>query len=587
MASVEGELRAILAGRSAAKCESAVLDFKEQKPQFKDACLDLADAAVCFANSQGGTIVVGVADAASGQAAFTGCTLDATRLRSRIHQLTQPPLLVEISELTFADRRLLKITVPEGIEVHSTTKGYTYHRINTDCIPMRPLEISRLADDRRGIDWSAASSGRQVNDLDPIALRYCRRLLASSADSARQRYAGFTDNDLLRALKLMTPDGLLTRSGEILLCAAAASAPQEVIVYQHKRTQSGEADAVLRLETPLLLAFEDVTQAIRTRQGITPVTLVSGQQIQIEDYPSAAIREALVNALVHGDWRIKAPINIEHSPQYLRITSPGPLVSGVTVDNILTRGSRARFPSLAAAFLLLGLAEEVGQGVDRMYREMIRSGRDVPQIEDDREEVRVLFRGQPPKTRVTKFLSTLPPEEQQDTDTLLIIRRLCQKKTVTAEGISKLIQRSESEAQDSLRRLAGNPANILEPTRGTINRKRPSYRLRAEALAELGSAVSYHSRAMEEIDKKVVEHLDDYGEINNRTIQRLFDIDVYQARDILQNLVGRGVIVRSSAQKRGVAVRYSAGPAFPGKKRPRVRRGKESTQGHPGEEALF
>lgn len=580
-------LEAIMRGRSAAKCETSTLDFKEAKPGLKDAWADLAEAAVCFANANGGTIIVGVADARSGPQAFVGCDLDPVQLRSRIHQLTSPSLLVEVEAFEFGQKRLLEITVPEGLEVYSTSKGYAYQRIHTDCVPMRPMDITRLAEERRGMDWSSISSGRSIDAIDPIALRYCRRLLTSSTDTPRQRYGALSDSDLLRALKLIADDGSLNHAGELLLCGPEQNAPQEVVVYQHKRTQAGESDAILRVEAPLLLAFEEVTRTIGTRQGITPVTLSSGQQLQIEDYPSAAIREGLVNALIHGDWRSKLPIQIEHSPEYLRITSPGPLVSGVTVSNILTRGSRARFPTLAAAFRTLGLAEEVGQGVDRMYREMIRSGRDIPVITEDQEQVKVLFRGQPPRTRITKFLSTLPPEEQEDTDTLLIIRYLCDKRTLKADGIADYIQRTPDEAQSSLRRLSSEPASLLEPTRGTVTRKYPSYRLRAEVITQLGNAVSYHTRAGDDVDKKIIDHLNDYGEINNRTIQRLFDVDVYQARDILKSLVGREIIVRTSAATRGATVKYSPGAAFPANKTGTRKRSKKKNDKEESNGLLF
>lgn len=126
-----------------------------------------------------------------------------------------------------------------------------------------------------------------------------------------------------------------------------------------------------------------------------------------------------------------------------------------------------------------------------------------------------------------------------------------------------MIQRSESEAQASLRRLSGEPILILEPTRGTQRRSHPSYRLKSDAITRLGNAVAYHGRASDEVDKKVVDHIRDYGEINNRTVQRLFDVDVYAARDVLQDLVARNIITRISEQTRGVAVRYGPGMRFP------------------------
>ena len=207
MTALIATLEQILKGRTAAKCETETLDFKQAKTNLKEAQVDLADAAVCFANSSGGTIVVGVADDKAGQTAFLGCDMDATQLRAKIHSLTSPSLLVEVSELNFANARLLVISVPEGIEVYSTTKGYTYHRINTDCIPMRPADVTRLSEERRGFDWSATPSGRTLEDIDPFALMYCRWVLAGSVDVSGQRLANLNDIDLLSALNVISENG--------------------------------------------------------------------------------------------------------------------------------------------------------------------------------------------------------------------------------------------------------------------------------------------------------------------------------------------------------------------------------------------
>ena len=91
--------------------------------------------------------------------------------------------------------------------------------------------------------------------------------------------------------------------------------------------------------------------------------------------------------------REEAPVTIEHSPEVFAIASPGPLVAGVTPGNILTHPSTPRNPALARAARVLGLAEEVGRGVDRMFREMIRSGRDLPKIESVVDLVRVTLLG--------------------------------------------------------------------------------------------------------------------------------------------------------------------------------------------------
>jgi ATP-dependent DNA helicase RecG len=71
------------------------------------------------------------------------------------------------------------------------------------------------------------------------------------------------------------------------------------------------------------------------------------------------------------------------------------------------------------------------------------------------------------------------------------------------------------------------------------------------------------------VDRKVIDHVREYETINSATVQRLFDVDGYQARDLLQDLVGREILVRTSQQRRGPAVKYGAGPQFPSGRRKR------------------
>ncbi|SFE06556.1 RNA-binding domain-containing protein [Blastococcus tunisiensis] len=561
--------------RSASSLEGQSLDFKTEKPHTKETAQDLAEASVCFANAGGGTIVVGITDSGTGPAAFVGATVDIEDLRSRIHALTEPALVTDVEDLPFEGHRLLVIRVPQGLDVYSTKKGLVTRRWNDQCLPMRPADVSRLDDERRGNDWTVQPTDRGIDEIDPDALLRARSLLRGAPDETRRKLADADTLDLAKALKIVTGTrNRLTRAGEILLCRAATSANAEVIVYQYRATPGGEASAVRRWGTPLILSFAETIDAVAARNGITPVNTSSGQQLQVEDYPSVAVREALANAVIHGDYREKRPVQIEHSPEVLTVTSPGPLVSGITPQNILTAGSRARFPSLATAFRILGLAEELGQGVDRMFREMVRSGRSVPEVtEEDHPGLgtRVTFRGGPPNARITRFIAELPDAEREDTDTLLIVRMLCEQKTISATQAADVIQRDLQGTEGVLRRLSSGDAELLEPTAGTVARRHPTYRLRSAALAALGPAVKYHRRATTDVNRKIVEHVREYGTINNSTVQRVFDVDVYQARDILREFVGREILVRVSEQQRGVAVKYGPGPSFP-EKRPRKKK---------------
>lgn len=335
------------------------------------------------------------------------------------------------------------------------------------------------------------------------------------------------------------------------------------LVYQYFSTPGGEPKFVERLEPPFLVSVSRVFELVQARQELTPITLPDGQQITIEDFPMPAVREAISNALCHRDYHLNTNIVIEHSPSVFVVSSPGPLVSGVTVDNIITVPSRPRNPALAKMARLLGLAEELGRGVDRMYREMIRSGRNVPQIEVSYDRVRVSLVGGAPNAQIARFIATLPEDERDDTDTMLILHRLCAAKTVNATACSSLLQKSPPEAEAILRRLSTQAMGLLECTRATVGRSMPTYRLREVPLKLLGSAVEYQRRTTDDIDRKVISHVREYGKITNRTLQNFFDVHVYKARDIISDLVKREILIRISDQQRGPKVEWGAGPNFP------------------------
>ena len=569
---VQAALAQVLRGvRSAASLESQSLDFKTDKPSERETFQDLAEAAVCFANASGGTVVVGVADTALGPDAFRGTALSTSVLRARVHALTDPPIVVTVDELGYASARLLVVSVPEGLDVHATRRGLVTRRWNDQCLPMRPTDVSRLDDERRGADWTSQSSGRPVLEIDPDALLRVRALLRSAQDESRRALGLASELDVLSGLRLVHLDGTLNRAGEILLCRDAGSAAEEILVYQYRHTPGGEAAYARRWGTPMVTAFAEAMEAMTARIGITPVNTSAGQQLQVEDYPVLAVREALGNALLHGDYRERRVVQIEHSPDSLTVRSPGPLVAGITPDNILTAGSRARFPLLAGATRTLGLAEELGQGVDRMFREMARSGRSTPtvavELQGHDPATLVSLTGGPPNLRITRFVSDLPEAERDDTDTLLIVLLLCRKKTVTARDVAGVVQRTIQATEGVLRRLASGEAQLLEPTAGTINRIHPNYRLRSAALVALGPAVVYHRRSAGDVDRKVIDHMREYDTINSATVQRVFDVDVYQARDILRDFVGREILVRVSEQTRGPKVKYGRGPQFPDRRR--------------------
>lgn len=554
-------IRAIQGGKTAHELESGSLYFKQEGRSTEETVKSLVEAALCFANAQGGAVVLGVANKVGGSAAFTGTALSADILKRRIYELTRPPLLVDAQGIRVEGKDLIVLLIPQSAEVHADQKGRAPHRVGTECHPMAPADVARLREERAGFDWTAQEGTRAIEEISPEALTAVRHHLATLTDRRRD-LATLTTPDLLRALGLLSVRGRMLRAGEILLCDPLEG-KGPAIVYQFRLTPGGEPKRIERLASPVVNAFQRVMALVQDRQNITTAMLPSGQLLNIEDFPGLAVREALSNAIIHRDWRIPASITLEQSASSLIVVSPGPLVSGVTPTNILTHPSRPRNPALAQAFRLLGFAEVVGRGVDRMYREMIRSGRDIPRIESTPDDVRVTLVGGAPNTSIARFVAQLPEEERDDTDTMLVLFTLCSKRTITAVKLAPILQKTMDEAEAVLRRLAHDSLAIVEPTRQTARYRQWTCRLRGEVLKALGSAVLYHRRTLDDIDRKVITHVQEYGKITNRTIQNNFDVDVQRAKGILSDLVGREILVKTSERSRGPGIEYGPGSKFP------------------------
>lgn len=571
-AEVEEALDLIEGGRRGADLESIALELKRAQPSFEDTARDLAEAVACFANTPGGgTVVVGIDEKLPGRDAFLGCPHDGQALRRRIWELTNPSLTVMATATTRNDAELLILLVPEGLEVHAVG-GRAHHRVGTSCEPMSASEQSRLLDDRRGADWSAEPTSRPASDVSPLALAAARQLLRVNPDRQRQAYGDLSDQDLLRALGVVNADGQLLRAGELLFCDHGGP---ELIAYQFRRTPGGEPADVQRLGQPLLPALQRSIELIAARIERTPILLPSGQQVELPDLPDSPVREAIANAAAHRDWRLTDPISIEHSPTRLVVDSPGPLVSGITVDNILAHPSKPRNRTLIEAIRKLGLAEQAGVGIDRMYRDMIRTGHQPPQITES-DYVRVTLTGGAPNRNLARYVASLPGATADDVDAMLVLFTLLTQRTVTATRLEPVLQKPAAEVETVLRALAADEIAMLEPTRQSSRRRMATYRFREHALRELGTAVSYRRRTADEIDRKIVATVSELGQITNGVVQALLDVKVERASRILADLVDREILVKTSPHERGPRVTYGPGPRFPAKRGPKPQRGRPS-----------
>lgn len=562
-AAIATALDAVWDGARAADLENSTLDFKTVGRSIGDALKDLAEAAMCFSNAGGGTLIVGVQDKVAGPPAFVGSPLDATKTVGRIYELTEPGLIVIVDTVSHYGVQLTIIAVPRSPDVHQVA-GRATERVGTSCEPMSSTRIAAVLSDRRGDDWSGKDSGQPLDTVSPTAEALARELLTQAPDHERNSWARLPWPDLCRRLGVVVDDHY-TNGGALLFTDTGRTHAQ----YIRRAANSGLLSANDPINGPGLNAIRRALELIEGRIERTAILTPGGQQLLIGDLPDTAVREAVVNAFMHRDYRTRDVIQVEHEASRLRVTSPGGFVPGVTVDNVLTVSSRCRNLSLAQAVRALGLAESAGVGVDRMYASMTAVGHQPPHFSTDGLTVEALLVGGAPNEPVARFVADLPEYRRGDPETLLVLMYLLDHRTTTAARMAGLVQKSEAETESKLLELSAPGSALIERTADTARSKRGEYRLVGDAVRALGPAITYRARSGVDTDRKIMTIVREVGAINGRVVQTMFDIQPATASRILSDLVNRGILVKTSKATRGPGVTYGPGAQFP---TPRSRR---------------
>lgn len=555
-AEVADALRQIDGGQRPSDLESETMEFKSESGGHRKTLGKVAEAAMCLANSRGGTVVVGVEDAVIGPGAISGTTIDIHEIRRYIFDSLTPGLTVTVAEHHHRHTRLLMVGVPTGATVHAVA-GKVARRIGRSCLPLAPDQVAALHDERAGRDPSEGRSGRSVDEVDPSAMALARQHLRQLTDE-RVRWSDLSAPELCKAMGLTTDDGELLIAGEQLFCTGRT----EAVVYQHRASVGSPVDSSERLAKPLVTAFSRTLEHIAARNGWDPLLLRSGQQLLLQWYPDDVVREALANAFVHRRLDLPDPVHVEHFDDSLSITSIGALVSGVTADNILTAASRPRNRLLARAFRSLGLIEELGTGVGRMYRSMLRLGKPPPSYQASADSVRVSLAGGSAVIAFARFVASLDEPLHDDVEALLVLRRLCEVNSTSPADMAPLFQRSVDEAASSLRRLSEGPSSLIEPLQASASASRLRYRLSGATSAGLASAVVHRRHTRREIAERVVAYVSEHGRITNADVRNLFNVGTPRASVILRDLVQAMTLERTSDSSRGPGVEYGPGLLF-------------------------
>jgi len=345
-----------------AKGEDFHTEFKEQLPDRNE----LAKQIVCFANTDGGQLLVGVRD--------NGEILGIDKLDENMRIVDdvafnrcQPPITVLQESVTIDNKTVLVVHIPKGTQrPYRTKSGQYYMRSSNRCRQATREELLRLfqAGESLYFDETPVSQAT-YSDFD---LPFFQEFLKSYLDIEAQESEL---ENYLRNLHCIHNQKQPTLAGILFF----GKTPQKFLPNYKIICAFIQGDDISLPPSDRKDINGKIPELIENTKSflylhLTESHTIKGFEPERElEIPEVALRESIVNAIAHRDYTIDAPIRIIIYNDRIEVRTPGRLPNTVTIESMKIGGSHVlRNPTIYNLLSKMGLVTDLGSGVRRMIR---------------------------------------------------------------------------------------------------------------------------------------------------------------------------------------------------------------------------
>lgn len=391
-----------------APAETEHLEFKEAKNTYAD---DKVLKYVCaLANEGGGHLVLGVTDKPPRRVVGSQALRDRRSIQQVVRQRMQ--IGIDVEELAHPDGRVVVVHIPSRpIGKPLQVDGAYWMRSTEDVVPMSSERIQEVLEEAGPDFTEVVCAGLTISDLDPVAIARLLDLWAKKSKDDTKR--SLPPKQALADLGLMDGDNI--RFAAVILLGSRDAIKKHLssaeVIFEYRSSDASiEAQQRQEWKEAALLVLDDLWNLIALRNDVQRFRegLFVGE---IPTFNEDVVREALLNAIAHRDYRDVGSVFVKQWPRRLQVESPGGLPKGITTENIISR-QKARNRLLAETLQKIGLVERSGQGMDRMFRDSIREGKATPVFTGtDEHTVVVTLLGEVQDTRFLRYLEKLGTEK--------------------------------------------------------------------------------------------------------------------------------------------------------------------------------
>ena len=330
--------------------------FEDENTEFKVKFTDeIYKEVIAFANTDGGVIYIGIGDDGT-VIGIEDVDNTYTRLTNGIRDAIQPDVTMFVRYI-LQDNNVIRIEVGEGSykPYYLKSKGLkptgVYVRQGASSAPASSELIRQMIKE---------SDGDQFENLRTMQ----QELTFSAAETAFDRYGVEFGEEKFITLGLRNAHDDHYTNLALLLSDQCQHTIKVAVFADNTKTIFKDAK---EFSGSIFQQLENAYSYLKLCNR-TMATFEGLNRIEKQDYPEEALREALLNAIVHRDYSFSGSIIINVNDTEIEFISIGGLLSGLSVEDIRSGISQPRNPKLAEIFHRLKLIESYGTGIRRIYK---------------------------------------------------------------------------------------------------------------------------------------------------------------------------------------------------------------------------
>lgn len=328
------------------ECET--IEFKEKFGK------ETIETIVAMANSRGGYVLIGVQD----DGEVLGVSIGNNTIvnwANEISQNTEPRIIPQIESIRYGEKNIVMIRVDEHPIKPVFFRGRAYIRVDASNRRMTQREITEMFESSTGTSWDYYIVDESLGILDEDAISKFAKM------AKLDRYG---KDEILRKLHLVR-EGKPTRAAVLLFGKNVQDIFMNAVVRVGRFKDSEILDSV-DIEGNLFSQVENVMDAVKKHLNRKFIIRETKRE-EVWDYPLIALREGIINAIIHRDYRRPEEIQIKIYDDHLTIWNPGTLPFDLTVEDLYREHpSHPRNKLIAEVFYLAGYIEKWGSGTLRV-----------------------------------------------------------------------------------------------------------------------------------------------------------------------------------------------------------------------------